>query len=242
MNIKENLTCKYCHQIFKEPITLTCCGDCLCKEHINDLLSIDDTNTFSCPLCHEQNTNQNFRVSKILQELLEKEVHKFQTNPKYERILSNLKMEILNLDVILKDPEHFIYEQISEFKRQVDLDKENLKSQIDRLADDLIGRLEAYEKQFRAEYKSNVDLEQYRCLVEASKNQLVEYEKCLNLFSTRTEDMAKQSATVEHVLNTLKPKIKELKEKLLGNLSIKYRPVIKNELFGKLVVKVNLVN
>ena len=40
MNIKEDLTCKYCREIYKNPITLICCGDNICKQHIEELISI----------------------------------------------------------------------------------------------------------------------------------------------------------------------------------------------------------
>ena len=86
MNIKEKLTCKYCHQVYKEPVTLVCCGDSLCKQHIIELLAIDDTNTFLCPFCNEKNVNQNFPVSKTIKDLLDIEAHKFDLDPKYKII------------------------------------------------------------------------------------------------------------------------------------------------------------
>ena len=59
MNIEKMLTCKYCNKVYNEPITLTCCGESLCKQHIQDLLSIDDTNSLICPFCNKLNSNQN---------------------------------------------------------------------------------------------------------------------------------------------------------------------------------------
>ena len=112
MNIKEKLTCKYCNQIYKEPITLTCCGDNLCKRHIAELISNSSSSEFWCPLCNEPNSNKNFKVSKIIQELIEIEAHKFELDPKYERILNSLKTEIGNLEKISNDPENFIYVEI----------------------------------------------------------------------------------------------------------------------------------
>ena len=42
----------------------------------------------------------------------------------------------------------------SELNRQVDLDREKLKNEIDDLSDDLIKQLESCEKKFKAEYKN----------------------------------------------------------------------------------------
>ena len=243
MNIKEKLTCKYCNQIFKHPITLACCGDCLCKDHIKDLLSIDDTNAFSCPLCNEKTTNQNFKISKIVQAMLDIEAHRFNLNPKYEIILNNFKAEIRNLEAILNEPENFIYEEINELKRKVDLDREKAKIEIDKLADDLIEQLETFEKQFKREYKSKVDMKQFISLAETSKQQLAEYEKFLSLLSTNSEERDKQSKQSETTINNLQSKIKELKRNLLSNKLITYKPMETKiqDLYGKLIIKVKLV-
>jgi hypothetical protein len=237
MNTKENLTCKYCKHIFKEPITLNCCGDSICKKDLNELTSINSSNVFSCPFCNEQILNQKLKVSKTIQDFLDVEVHKFELNPKYENILSSFKTEIGNLEASLRDNEWTIYEQINQVKKQIDLDRESLKSKIDTLADDLIQQLESYEKKFRTEYNVN----EYRSLVEASKQQLAEYEKCLNLFSSRAEDMAKQSEAIENAINNLQFKAIELRDQSHGSLKIEYSSIKtnKNKLLGELKIKVN---
>ena len=108
MNIKQNLTCKCCNKVFYEPIALSCCGESMCKQHINELLSIDDSNTFLCPFCDKQNSNQNIVVSKTIQYLIDIDAHKFSIDPKYERVFNNFKAEIKNLETILNEPENFI--------------------------------------------------------------------------------------------------------------------------------------
>lgn len=204
MNIKEKLTCKYCNQLYKEPITLTCCGDNLCKQHIAELISNSSSSEFWCPLCNEQNSNKNFKVSKIIQELIEIEAHNFELDPKYERILNGLKTEIGNLENISHDPENYIYDEINELKRQVDLDRERLKTGIDDLADGLIQKLESYQIKFKAEFKAkNIELEEYKSLVESSKKSLIEYERCLNLFLVVNLERDKQSEQCQDLIKTL---------------------------------------
>ena len=243
MNIKENLTCKYCNQFYNEPITLSCCGESMCKQHINELLSIDNSNTFLCPFCNEQNLNQNFTVSKIIQNFLDIEAHKFTIEAKYERVFTHFKTEIRNFETILNEPENFIYEEINELKRQVDLDREKTKSEIDRLADDLIQQLEKFEKQFKTEYKSNVDMKHFISLVETSKQQLKEYERFLSLLSTNSEERDKQSKQSEIKINNLQSKIKELKRNLFSNKLITYKAMEMKiqDLYGKLVIKVKII-
>ena len=242
MNMKENLTCKYCNKVYNEPITLPC-GDSLCKQHINELLSIDDSNTFLCPFCNKQNLNQNFTVSKTIQYLLDMEAHNFTIDPKYERVFTDFKTEIRNLEALLNEPENFIYEEINELKRQVDLDREKTKSEIDRLANGLIEQLETFEKQFKEEYKANVDMKHYISLSETSKQQLAEYEEFLSLLSTKPEERDEQSKQSETTVKNLKSKIKELKGNLFSNKLFTYKPMEKKiqDLYGKLVIKVKII-
>ena len=245
--IKKKLECKHCNEIYKVPITLVCCGNNICKQHIDELIPSDSSsaasNKFYCPLCNQENSSQNFKINTLIQELIEIELQEFKINPKYEKTLDNLEVEIKNLESILKEPQNFIYEEISELKRQVDLDREKLKSQIDSLADELIKKLESYEAMFKAEYKTNVDLEYFNDLVESSRKQLNEYERCLSLFSVGNEKREENWKESENSIKTLQPKIKDLKEQLFSNVSIRYMHTeinLKN-LFGELTIQVNII-
>ena len=239
MNLEKMLTCKYCNKIYSEPITLAC-GDSLCKEHIQELLSIDDTYFLICPFCNIKSSNQNFIVSKTIQDLLDIQAHKFKIDPRLEQTFTNFKTEIRNLELILNEPENFIYEEINELKRQVDLDREKAKAEIDELADDLIQQLKTYEEQFRTEYKANVDIKHFMSLAEASKKQFSEYEQYLNLLSHEAREREQHNKNSEDSINILKSKIKELKDELFSNLAITYNPMeIKlKESFGRLKIRV----
>ena len=237
MNAKEHLTCSYCNEIYKQPIALLC-GDTICKQHIDELISNNSTNKFTCPLCNKESLNQNFVVNKLIQNLIESNLHKFEVDSKFKKIYENLKTEIGNLEKILKDPENIIYEEINELKRQVDLDRENLKGEIDSLADGIIQQLESYETRFKAEYKENIHLENYNALVQSSRKQLNEYEQCLNLFSTTSEERNEKSLQIEKITVDLQPKITQLKQSLFSNISLTYRSSNSKDLFGKLIIKV----
>lgn len=244
MNVKEILTCKYCNEVFKQPITLICCGKNICKQHIQELIKEKSSNTFSCPLCFQENTNQNFHCSELIEKLIGMEFNKFKLDPKYEAAMNNFKTDIESLESIVKDPENIIYEEIRELKRQVDLDRESLKIRIDELADDLIQQLESYEKRFKAEYKEKIDFDKYNELVESSKKHLNEYVNCLNLFSVENKKRDKKLTEIEKTMNILQPEIEEIKHGLFSNLTISYQPVVKNTdgLFGKLTIKVKINN
>ena len=128
LNIKRKLTCNFCDEIYKDPILLNCCGESIWKHHVQELISNNSSNKFTCPLCNEQNENQNLQVSKLIQRLVEIELHELKLDSKYLKSFNNLKAEIASLEKILKCPESFIYEEMHELKRQVDLEKEKLRA------------------------------------------------------------------------------------------------------------------
>ena len=242
MNIKQELTCKYCNKIYTEPITLIC-GDNICKQHLEELIpKTSASNKFNCPLCDEENTNHNFKINKLIEALIKRELHEFKLNPLNELTLHNLKIEINNLEKILNDPENYIYEELNELKWQVDLDREKnqRKRQIDDLAIDFIQQLESYGKRFKAEYKANVDLDNLNVFFESSKKQVAEYEKFLSLFSVDNEKREQKCKESEKLLKALQLKIKDFKQKLFSHVSIKYKQTDSNaeSMFGSLVVKV----
>ena len=240
MNIKEELTCKHCNETYTQPIILNCCGENICKQHIDEL--VKSSTKFTCPLCSLENENKSFITNKFIQKMVENELHKFEIDPKYKQTLASLRAEIENLEKVLNEPEYFIFNEINELKRQVDLDREKLKSEIDELADDLIQKLESYEKKFKAEYKSVLDNpDRYKDLADSSKKQLVEFEKYFYLFSVKNEERDEKSKEVERMVNVLQPSLKEVKEKIFLNLSLSYSPMedkIEN-VYGKLSIRVS---
>ena len=141
MNIKNELTCKHCNQIYNDPITLNCCGELICKHHIEEAISKNSSNKFLCPLCDEENTNQRLNINRIIQKLVENELHKFEIDSEHKIFLRSFKKEIANLEALIREPENVIYDEINELKREVDFERRILKIDIDSQADGLIKQL-----------------------------------------------------------------------------------------------------
>jgi hypothetical protein len=171
------------------------------------------------------------------------EAHKFRINPEYERLITEFKTEIRNLETILNEPENFIYEEINELKRHVDMDREKAKGEIDRIADENIQILETLEKQFKTEYKSKVNLKHFISVAETSKRQLNEYEKFLSLLSSNAKEREKQSKKSEIAVKFLQSKIRELRQNLFSYTYITYKPMKKNikDIYGNLILMVKIV-
>ena len=235
MNIQEDLTCKYCNCIYSDPVSLICCGENVCKEHIDEIFSKPSTSdSLKCPLCDLDLPNQKFQINKSLKNLIEREIHKLKIDPESEKFIAKLKEKIHNIESINNDPENLIHEKISELKRQVDLDREK----INVFADSLIKKLDSYEIEFKKECKSSTNLEYYGQLVEKMKIQLNEYEKYFKSLNNTPEDTKKKNKEIEDAITNLDKEIKEYENKLLKNKSITYDPMKSDHVnvFGKLIV------
>ena len=239
MNIKEQLTCKLCYKIYKDPITLAC-GCNACKHHIEEVISNSSSKKFMCPICNEENVNQKLNINRIIENMVENELYKFEIDSAHKLILSSFKKEIANLEALIRYPENIIYEKIGDLKLKVDLEREEMKNEIDKLAVGLIQQLETFENNFKAEYKTHIDLEHYNGLFELSRKQLEEYEKCLDLFSSKKEERDEKSRHVEQLVNKLRSDIAEAENSLFANRSITYKPsgIASRDLFGQLLIKV----
>ena len=107
MNIKEEFTCKICKQIYTDPITLNCCGENICKKHIEKIMSRDK---FTCLLCQEENFNQKLNVNKFVEKLISKGLHKYEIDSKYQETLNKLEKEVDKIEAILNNHEEIIHE------------------------------------------------------------------------------------------------------------------------------------
>ena len=158
--LEDLLKCAMCKQIFTGlPITLICCNATICEHHKEEQLDLKEQKKFRCNLCdtlHIIENNKIFITNKIAQQLLEmKLVQKLEKvqNANFGDIYAKTNEEIENLELsfkeindLLKDPNNFIFETISNIKREVDLRKEKLKEKIDEISEEMIHKLDNYEK------------------------------------------------------------------------------------------------
>ena len=193
MNIDQDLTCKCCNRIFNDPISLFCCGENVCKEHF------DQMEILRCPLCSQSLPKQNFEVNKLLKKLIDdRKIQNFKIEPEYNEVLANYKQRLSKIKSIHDDPENFIYEKFAELKRQVDLDKEKAIQKIEKLADDLINKLNSVEEELKIECKKNSNSAEYDKFIRKMSAQLDDYECSLKTFNDSDR----------------KAKIKEIKESI----------------------------
>jgi hypothetical protein len=235
MNIIEILRCKYCNEIYNDPVTLNCCGGNICQKHIDELLS----QSSACPLCNSDIPNQNSKINKTLKDLVDEvELHKLKIDKMsaYKELLKSFEEKIESIELMNKEPDHFINNKFSELRRLVDLDREKAKTEIDTLADDMINELDSCEKELKSDCKSNPNAEYYTSLIKDMRSRSDDYEKFLKSLRHSIKDREKKSADVKQLVLNLDLEIEEFGNKLLKNKVIRYEPMRDeiNNIFGQL--------
>ena len=142
------------------------------------------------------------------------------------------------MNKVENDPDSIIYESISKLKRQVDIDREELKEKIDKMADEIIQTLESLEIEFKQESKTRVKGIFDDDFKTNLNNQLIEYEKNLNSIAKTNEEREKKRLEVEETLKSLQFKLCQLETALFSDKIINYDPFSKdsNGVFGELIV------
>ena len=239
MNLEEDIKCAICKEILLDPVSLNCCGENVCKKHIDEILSKQAKNEIACPLCKSDIQNQKFHINKAMKSLIERELHKIKINPEHENLLKSFKEKIKMFEAMQSDPETFIFEESAELRRLVDLDRENAIKEINELADDLINKLKSYENQLKENTKSDSNLVDSKSTLEKMKKELDEYEKCLKSVFNTENDRKIKSEEVQKAIQLLNREIENYKYKLFENKSYVYEPMTDEfkKYFGKLTIK-----
>jgi hypothetical protein len=159
-------------------------------------------------------------------------------DPKYESIIKTLSEKIKQIEILHTDPENFIYNKFNELKRLVDLDRENAKVEIDKIADEIIQKLDSNEKELKGECKSVANLEYYGILIYNMRVDLNDYEKFFKSLKSTDDERENKSEEIEEMIIVLESEIKEFENKLMKNKTIEYDPMQTkiSDIFGKLTV------
>jgi hypothetical protein len=151
------LQCKHCNKLLNgSPVVLSCCDATICDEHIRYKdVKVNETKTiqvFECELCQCSHNmkNKSFPINKLAESLLKIEFDKISLGDAYIKVnkeIENLESSLIKLNGLIQDPKNYIYEYVSNIKRDVDLRKEKLKEKIDQICGEMITKLENYQSE-----------------------------------------------------------------------------------------------
>lgn len=126
-SVKSN--CALCNRLLTDPVTLEC-GYNVCCSHLNIVLG---SSSYFCDLCHQLHFISKLKLHTN-QDVLNSLVKKLQSDPL--SLIDEASETLQKMDTA--DPEYFVYEYFEDLKRQVDLRREKLKTEIDEHSDKLI--------------------------------------------------------------------------------------------------------
>ena len=231
---QDMLKCALCNHTFTgAPIVLDCCNVNVCEHHIEVNVSANNyRKLFTCSLCqasHDMTNNKKFALNKTIENLLKLEiVNEFdfgdifnKTNDEIKKLESSSK----KLNDLIKDPKNFIFETISNLKRDVDLRREKLKEKIDEISNEMIEKLDNYQKEcydninkIKLEEKTKDQFKE----IESSFEEWTKDNKRILLISNDLKRKEIRSKAIE--LDTkLFNRLKELEEELMMNQNWVYK-------------------
>jgi hypothetical protein len=173
---------------------------------------------------------QKFLVVKVLKSLIDQEKEKKRTNPEYQ--LNTFKERLGEIEKMHKNAEEAMSEKYFEIRDGINLDRDNFKQEIDKLADDLIKRMDLCEKE------SKSDSEYLSGLINEMKFQLSKYERFLIALEKTDEDRRAKSQEIGEAIVNLDDAIKEFSSKSINNRSLSCE-LMNDEikiLYGRLIV------
>jgi hypothetical protein len=155
------LTCLHCLKILREPMKLTC-GDSICKEHLEA-----NVTSFVCKSCkkeiHLGDGYEALKGNTIVQNLIEKQVYLTEDELQLKKSLEESIEMFYQLNRKFRDskdreelPIKF-HEHFQEMRRQIDLQREELKDKIDKIALSMIDQVKKFESTYALSFIKKAD-------------------------------------------------------------------------------------
>ena len=220
------LKCAMCNQTFTgAPIVLECCNVNICEHHIEDNSTTNrKRKLFTCSLCeapHDMTNNKKFALNKTIEKLLEIEIPKCANfgeifNKTTEEI-KNLEFSSQKLNDLIKDPKNFIFETVAKLKRDVDLRREKIKEKLDEISNEMINKLDNYQKECYDNIEKIKIEEKTKDLIKEIESSLEEWtndNKRMLVVSNDSKRKEIHSKALQLDMNSFK-RLNELEEELM---------------------------
>jgi hypothetical protein len=157
-NSKLDYECKYCNKILKDPILLPC-GLFICNEHTQNI-----TKLTCCKSCSSEHIvpRQGFNLNTELKTQIETlNAHLSEAELSYKHLFSQLQSQLAEMcddfNVKCNEFEYFTHEHFAVLECQIELRRENLKSRVDDLSQELLDVVRERKKSFVSQ-STNVNI------------------------------------------------------------------------------------
>ena len=217
MTLKLELICNICKHILEDPISLPCLS-AVCSKHLSD-------GSIRCLECEKEfDVPQNgFPPNKIVSNILANELYLSDAEKTVKHAIQELIDQLEQLQEDLKekhsDLEQRSFDHFTEIRRQIDLQREQLKAKIDEIALKLIDETNEKENAYKSKMEKSllnvtrIDIEQSRqtlleefrkphLLIEEVKQMRNEQEQKVNEFQARIKELGSLCGEIESLIFT----------------------------------------
>jgi hypothetical protein len=164
-SLKQKLICSFCSKVYKSPFVLPC-GDTLCEQHLKEE-NASKTNSIECQTCQkifEINDNEMIRSNTTVKNLVDYELYLSDEEKSMKKCLEDSLRNLFDLNEQLKELkigfDFNCHNHFQEIRRKIDLQREELKSQIDEISLALINQTKVIENSYM-ERMSEFKVEQF---------------------------------------------------------------------------------
>lgn len=238
MNFDDNfLTCKFktCSNRLDIPVTLPCCGNTICKKHIEEFYVDKDKQKIKCLLCNNiyQLPSDGLKINVIISELLNQFFGKYYHAA--SKVCNKFNENVHSFQQNLTNPSYLIYEYFQILKSTIDLDREQLKESIDNHYDLLIQLANRLEIRMNSDLK--FDFKEYNDNLNDFKAKYKNYHTVLNKNVPLSKaDLSKIEQEIEEINSNLLMQMDHFRDELLKDKQFQYYPNdVNTECLGKLV-------
>jgi hypothetical protein len=159
MSIKSELICTFCSRILSSPIHLPCNCETICAEHLSEP-NVVKGKTLKCKSCNQifEIEDKEFKPNKLAQNLLSKEIYLIGEEKSLKNSLKESIQSFFSLLFQLEQDKSLAildgYNHFQEIRRKIDLQREELKDQIDKISLDMVDRVKAIEAAYKSDFES----------------------------------------------------------------------------------------
>ena len=152
-SVKQDFACAFCSKMYKNPFLLPC-DHTLCEEHLNEE-NVRKNNSITCKTCQKEfevKDNQMIRPNETMQKLIENENYFSDDEKSLKNQLEQSLRDFLDLHEQFHEVKNSIDSNcgnhFQEIRRKIDVQREELKDQIDKIYIYMVDQLKELEQKY----------------------------------------------------------------------------------------------
>ena len=226
------IKCPGCDKIYEEALILPC-GNTLCKSCIyNNKINQAETNCIKCIACLENHDvpKTGFPMNKLIFELAKetpKEIYRGKLTEKLKNNLLDIDLKMLNLTQEIDHAVDKIKEHFRNLRYEVQLSKETIIEEINKIGDVLLNTVENTENRCIKNLELNEDYKEKKIKSLALLNDISKFSidkaNYLNQINFNEETVSKYINETDEYLSILDKEIKDIYALRFDNALMKFK-------------------